>query len=63
MFEESWCENCSGIAMELEVFYERNIGKSSWLWEFIHAFADFGKYFVVNKEVFNMILINEILER
>ena len=27
MFEEAWCETCSGVSVELEVFDERNIGK------------------------------------
>ena len=47
--------------MELEVFDEKDIGKSSFLWEAIYAFANFDKDYVVIKEVFNLVLINEIL--
>ena len=61
MFEEAWCETCAGVDLELEVFDERDIGKSSCLWEAIHVFANFDKYSVVNKEMFNMVFINEIL--
>ena len=60
MFVEAWFETCAGVAVELEVFDEYNIGKSSFLWEAIHDFANFDKDFVVNKEVFNLIFINEI---
>ena len=43
------------------MFDERNIGKSSCLWEDIHAFENFDKDYVVNNEMFSMIFINEIL--
>ena len=61
MFEEAWCETCTGVAVELEVFDDQNIAKWSYLWEAIHAFANFDKDSVVNNEVFNMIFINRIL--
>ena len=43
------------------MFDESDIGKSSCLLEAIHAFANFDKDYVVNKEMFNLIFINEIL--
>ena len=61
MFEEAWFETCAGVAVELEVFYDRDIRKVSCLCEAIHSFANFEKDYVVNKEVFNLIFINVIL--
>ena len=61
IFEEAWRETCVGVAMVLEVFDERDIGMLSCLWEAIHAFANSDKDSVVNKEMFNMVFINEIL--
>ena len=49
MFEEAWCETWAGVAVELEVFDERDIGNSSSLWKAIHYFANFEKDSVVNK--------------
>ena len=43
------------------MFDDCNIGKLSCLWEVIHNFFNFDEYFVVNKEVFNLIFVNEIL--
>ena len=50
----------AGVDMGLKVFDERNIGKLYCLWESIHAYADFEKYSVVNKELLNLVFINEI---
>ena len=61
MFEEAWCETWTGVAMELGVFDDRDIGKSYWLRDTIHAFANPNKDFVVNKEVLDLIFINGIL--
>ena len=47
--------------MELEAFDERNIGKSSCLWDSIHTFAVFDKDSVVIKEMFNLVCIDKIL--
>ena len=43
------------------MFDEKDIGKLSCLWEAIHTFANYDRDSVVNKEMFNMVLINEIL--
>ena len=43
------------------MFDDHNIGKSSWLWEAINAFEIFDKDYVVNKEMFSLVLINETL--
>ena len=43
------------------MFDEQDIGKLSCLWEAIHTFANYDRDSVVNKEMFNMVLINEIL--
>ena len=43
------------------MFDECVIGKSSCLWEAIHAFEMFDKYYVINKELFSLVFINEIL--
>ena len=61
MFEEAWCENGAGVAVYLEVFDDRDMGKFSCWWKDIHAFSNFDKDSVVNKEVFNLIFINETL--
>ena len=62
MFEDAWCETCSCVAVELELFDERNIVNLSFLWEAIHSFANFDKDSFVNKEMFNIVFINKILE-
>ena len=61
MFEDAWCKTCTVVTVELEMFDERNICKLSSLWEAIHDLANFNKYYVVNKEMFNMFFINEKL--
>ena len=43
------------------MFHERDIGKLSCLWEAMHAFANFDSDSVVNKEMINLVFINEIL--
>ena len=57
----SHVETCTGVTVELEVFDKRYIVKSSYLWDTIHAFPNINKDCVVNKELLNLVFINEIL--
>ena len=60
-FEENWHETWVGVVVELGVFDEHNIGKLSCSWEAMHDFESFEKDYVVNKEILNLVFINEIL--